>query len=278
MTSSYEMAPTPVFATDLDGTLIPLNGNTANLLDLNLIRRELASRKIEVVFVTGRHLDSVVDAIDQHHLPVPEWVMTDVGTTIYRRQDNGYRILDEYQCHLRQITLAMPIDELRSRFESLPGLRLQEPHKQGRFKLSFYADRHVLPELVQQIELQLNKLSAPYGVIHSLDPFHGGGLIDLLPAAVSKAYALDWWSESVNLKREQLVFAGDSGNDLAALTAGYRAIVVGNADRTLAQQVHAAHQAQGWCDRLFLATSPASSGVLEGLNWFGLIGPLNSTH
>jgi len=277
MTSSSEMAPTPVFATDLDGTLIPLDGNTANLLDLNLIRRELASRKIEVVFVTGRHLDSVVDAIDQHHLPVPEWVITDVGTSIYRRQGNGYRILDEYQRHLHQITLAMPIDELRSRFESLPGLRLQEPHKQGRFKLSFYADRDVLPELVQQIELQLNKLSAPYGVIHSLDPFHGGGLIDLLPATVSKAYALDWWTESVNLKREQLVFAGDSGNDLAALTAGYRAIVVGNADRTLAQKVYAAHQAQGWCDRLFLATSPASSGVLEGLNWFGLFGPLNST-
>ena len=115
----------------------------------------------------------------------------------------------------------------------------------------------------------------PYSVVQSVDPFTGSGLIDLLPKGVSKAYALAWWSQHVGLNSTAIVCAGDTGNDLAALTAGYRAIVVGNAERSLAKQVQEVHQRAGWSDRLYLARKPATSGVLEGCRWFGLTGPAN---
>ena len=81
--------------------------------------------------------------------------------------------------------------------------------------------------------------------------------------------------QHAGVKPESLVFAGDSGNDLAALIAGYRTIVVANADRRLAQQVQDAHRAAGWKDRLHLARGRATSGVLEGCRRFELVEPAN---
>ena len=101
-----------------------------------------------------------------------------------------------------------------------------------------------------------------------VDPFTGEGLIDFLPQGVSKDYALRWWVEHTGRDEQTILFAGDSGNDLAALTAGYRSIVVANADESVAQAVSDAHQNAGWEDRLFLAQKPATSGVLEGLRHF----------
>jgi hypothetical protein len=55
----------------------------------------------------------------------------------------------------------------------------------------------------------------------------GNGLIDLLPTNVSKAHALAWWVDHARMMPDSIVFASDSGKELAALTAGYRAILVG---------------------------------------------------
>lgn len=117
----------------------------------------------------------------------------------------------------------------------------------------------------------LDEWSAPYSLIHSIDPFNGDGLIDLLPRGVSKAFALSWWSRHVGISHEAVVYAGDSGNDLAAFTAGYRTIVVGNAARSLCKQVRDSHEQAGWRDLLFVAQAHATSGVLAGCKMFGLI-------
>jgi HAD superfamily hydrolase (TIGR01484 family) len=69
-----------------------------------------------------------------------------------------------------------------------------------------------------------------------VDPFEGQGLLDFLPRDVSKAYALKWWSDYHGVSHSDVVFAGDSGNDLAALTAGFCAILVANADRGVARE------------------------------------------
>ena len=53
--------------------------------------------------------------------------------------------------------------------------------------------------------------------------------------------------------------------------AGYRTIVVANADRSLAEQVAAKHREAGWQNRLCLAQGRATSGVLEGCRSFGLL-------
>ena len=179
--------------------------------------------------------------------------------------------VEAYQQHQERIISSLPIEALQRQLEPIEGLRLQETEKQGRFKLSYYADAAHVEQLAGRIRQELASTEAPYSLIHSVDPFNGNGLIDLLPATVSKAHALQWWVEQSGLSRDAIVFAGDSGNDLAALTAGYRAIVVGNADRLIATQAYQSHQQSAWENRLYLARGQATSGVLEGCRWFGLV-------
>jgi alpha-amylase len=266
--------PAQILATDLAGTFIPLNNDPQNIADLQLLTTEFQNRNVSVVFVTGRHFASVMQAIGEFELPVPQWIICDVGTSIFQRQPSGeFTPVAAYQDYQDQIIASMPIEVLREQLQSISGLRLQEAEKQGRFKLSFYTDASQLEAQVDQVQHILDQTNAPYSIIHSVDPFNGDGLIDLLPATVSKALALEWWHQENQLDPASTVFSGDSGNDLAALTAGYRTILVGNADRSLAQRVYTLHRQSGWEDRLYLASGTATSAVLEGCRWYGLAAP-----
>lgn len=279
-----------VLATDLDGTLIPLDGNAENRQDLEVLRQRLVAESVTLTFVSGRHLALVQQAMQTHDLPVPNWIICDVGTTIYRRTDadsdaagaapesrvpaeseDAWEELPAYRDHLKSLCAQLPIDTLRTELQRFEALELQEEEKQGRFKLSYYVDREDLHNVASQIQDWISDADAPYSLICSVDPFTGSGLIDLLPKRASKAYAMEWWCSNCGYEKEQIVFAGDSGNDLAALTAGYRAIVVGNADRELAREVQQEHERQGWSHRLYLATESATSAVLAGCRWFHLV-------
>lgn len=263
-----------VLATDLDGTFIPLEDSPQQRSDLQVLGDEIGRRGGTLVFVTGRHRESVADAIDEFALPTPDWIICDVGTTILRRTGQGeFESVADWAAHQDEIIQSLPMPALRELLADVSGLRMQEPEKQGPFKLSYYADASRLTEIVARVLSELQNADAPYSIIQSVDPFNGDGLIDLLPAAVSKAAALHWWGEYTETSLEHIVFAGDSGNDLAAFCEGFRAIVVGNADRQIARQAYDAHREAGWSDRLYLAQQEATSGVLEGCRWFGLIDP-----
>lgn len=261
--------PQKVLATDLDGTLIPLDDQPENQRDLETLKDLLTRHDVELVFVTGRHLDSVKNAIEEYTLPATDWIICDVGTSIYQRVDDGkFELLAPYAEHQREILAPMPFADLKGRLDSYPGLRIQEAEKLSEFKLSFYAEQTQLESLVPELQNALKQWQAPWSIVHSVDPFNGDGLIDFLPADVSKAHALAWWSVFTQNPAESIVFAGDSGNDLAALTTGYQSIVVGNAAEQVRSAVSTVYHESGWRDRLCLATRTATSGVLEGCRNF----------
>lgn len=260
-----------VLATDLDGTLIPLDGNDANRRDLQVLAGQLTEQDVTLTFVTGRHLAIVETAIDLYHLPRPKWIICDVGSTIYRDSPQGWQEIADYRDHLASLCAPLPLAELHRHLSGLDSLTLQEEEKQRPFKLSFYVEASSLDASTAQVVNWIIENDAPWSHIASIDPFTGNGLIDLLPRGVSKAFALEWWREHCGFATSEIVFAGDSGNDLAALIAGYRSIIVVNADRQLAAEVELHHKQQSWTDRLFLATEPATSGVLQGTRAFGLL-------
>ena len=258
-----------LLATDLDGTLIPLPDREDNRRDLDVLKDELSRHQVTLAYVTGRHLESAVEAMHQHELPEPEWIICDVGTSIYQHTGGGQtQLLEAYCAHQDEIVASSPRDDLQQSLDSIDGLRRQEPHKQGRFKLSYYTDASELEHIVKLINTKLQEQAASWEVTASVDPFNNDGLIDLLPSGISKSAALQWWVRYTERNLDEAVFAGDSGNDFSALTAGFRAILVGNADRQLAARVESHHQQQGWSDRLYLATGAATSGVLEGCQYF----------
>lgn len=258
--------PPRVLATDLDGTFIPLAGDPSNRADLVSVTNLLQSADITLVFVTGRHLESVEGVIDEQSLPKPDWLICDVGTSIYHADGDGRLAISQpYVDRLDEIIGDYSIKQLRCELEPISELRLQEEQKQGRFKLSYYCDAKRCDELASKIQHHLDQHQAPYGIIHSVDPFNGDGLIDLVPVGASKAFALDWWSEHVKLDRHSIVFAGDSGNDFTALTAGFRSILVANADAALVEHVRRVHTANEWKNRLVVSDFKATSGVLDGI-------------
>ena len=76
-------ADRPILASDLDGTLIPLDGRPENRRALQRLVTARLQDRFTLVFVTGRHKASICEVICEHHLPLPDWVISDVGTTIY---------------------------------------------------------------------------------------------------------------------------------------------------------------------------------------------------
>lgn len=258
-------------ATDLDGTLIPLEGNFENVRDLKSLSELIAHAPAHFLFVTGRHFESVSEVMQTQNLPTPDWIICDVGTTILKQDDSGtFAKLPAYRDELHSITHELELNELEDLLSDVEGLRRQEEEKQGEFKLSYYCDESNRQQIARAIEDKLDQHQAPYSLISSVDPFNGDGLIDLLPKNVSKAFALDWWTDFSQLTRESVIFAGDSGNDTHALTAGYRSIVVANSHPDVVNNVRHIHEEQGTLNKLFIASKPATSGVLEGCEHFQL--------
>lgn len=295
-------------ATDLDGTLIPITpeeatrpGQSAGGLDqetaekrflesqaaLSVLRSDAERCEpggLGIVFVTGRHFESVCEAIVEFDLPIPDWILCDVGSRCLQRVDSTrshfteadqvaslFQTVRTYDDRLDQVAGRYDCDALMQGLASVASVRPQEAFKQGRHKHSFYCQGVELAECERAIATYLQEHNLPLNVVASTDPFTGDGLIDLMPPGVNKSFALQWWIEASGANPDQIVFAGDSGNDHAAMVSGLKTIIVGNATRELAQSVENYHRDQQWSGRLFLARQPNTVAVLDGCRWFGLI-------
>jgi hydroxymethylpyrimidine pyrophosphatase-like HAD family hydrolase len=290
------MVTPQVLATDLDGTLIPLAGNAQNARDLRELEELLRRTGMQLLYVTGRHLASITAVMSESQLPQPDWIIGDVGTSIYARKlaghsdvqgvgvdggeagsgststplpsSDGYVLVSEYADHLQALVGEYCVDRLAESLQPVGGLRKQEAQKQSRFKLSYYVDSELLTDTARRVEQRLLDSQAPYSMIASRDPFNGDGLIDLLPRQVTKAYAIGWWAAQHCVAHQSILYAGDSGNDSAVFAAGYLSIVVANAAPEVLQAAQAAHARAGWSDRLFGPPAQATSGVLAGVKHF----------
>lgn len=165
--------------------------------------------------------------------------------------------------------------ELAKLFDDITALRLQEPEKQNRYKLSYYAppdlDREdLIPQLAQRLKAQGIQAS----FIWSVDETVRIGLLDVLPKRANKLHAIRFLMERQHFDKRHTVFAGDSGNDLEVLISGLQAILVRNAQEEVRQE--ALHRLPSeHSQQLYLARGGFmgldgyySAGVLEGLAHF----------
>lgn len=265
-----EIAPN-VLATDLDGTLIPLPDAPANKEDLLQLEKLLRKAEVTLVFATGRHFESVMEAAEEYALPTPDWIVCDVGSAIYQRKGEQYEAFQAYESHLAETSDGIDRQAIENVLESIEGLELQAPDHQQRFKISFQSAAETVDDLVETIQAKLAESGLPYDCMGSLDPFLNCGLLDVMPRGVSKAYALLWLSTHANFRPDEVIYSGDSGNDYAALASGFRAIIVANGSTGLADKVGSVLGERGLDDRLYVSKGKATSGVLEGCRHFGLI-------
>ena len=262
-----------LICTDLDRTLIP-NGSQPESADaMEKFRRLVEHPEVILVYVTGRHMELVEQAIMQYNLPRPDYVIADVGSSIYELDDSGWHYLGEWEEYIRPDWGGKEAGELLSLIQDISGLTLQEPSKQGRHKLSFYLDLDV------DIEPLLTELSDRYGqqgirsnLVWSIDESAGTGLLDILPASAGKCRAIEFLMSLLDILPGQVVFAGDSGNDLEVLCSHIPAVLVANATDELRAQASEMAKSKGQEDKLYLArggfhgmNGNYSAGILEGV-------------
>lgn len=226
-----------LICTDLDRTLLP-NGIQPESPAARPLFRKLAARpEVVLAYVSGRDLNLVRQAIEEYELPSPDFVIGDVGTTIYRKHSGRWRSWQKWReiigCDWRGATA----DQLAERLDHLPELARQEPEKQGRFKLSYYTDPELDPAILKG---KVAKCLADYPVrvrsVFSIDEVNRVGLFDLLPETASKLEAVRFIVRQSGVSLERTVYAGDSGNDLEVLTSDLKAILVANAIAAVRRQ------------------------------------------
>lgn len=260
-----------LLASDLDGTLIPLERDAQRLREVaELVTAIEAEADLRLAYVTGRHLSLGLEGVAEIGLPTPDWFVCDVGTSVYRKSEGKFEADETYRAAMKSAFGGLCNEDLRAAIGHLDGLVLQEEEKQADFKLSYYTQGRPGP-LAEAVRAQLEVAQARANLVTSHDPLTDRGLLDVLPAGVAKDYALRYLHEVSGVDERRLVYAGDSGNDRAAMLAGYPAIVVGNADSELKEDLAGESQARGLEGRIYFAEHPYARGVLEGLRHFGLL-------
>lgn len=264
-----------MLASDIDGTLMPLEFNNEEKNALVELKKMIWLDHSMVTFVTGRDFEAVIEDKHFKELPTPGWIICDVGTSIYAhsRISADFNLLESYQEHLGTLVGDYPVERLSSLFRSDSRMRKQEERKQGKYKLSYYTEASMVDDVVADVRRLIRTEKVPYSVIGSVDPFNNDGLIDMLPENVDKGSALKWLCAELNVPTESVVFCGDSGNDLGALTSGVNAVLVGNASDRVRSEFTREMESRYLSDRVFLAQGHATVGVLEGWRHYNGMSP-----
>jgi HAD superfamily hydrolase (TIGR01484 family) len=267
-----------LLCTDLDRTVIP-NGSQPEHPSARLrFRRVCASPHICLVYVSGRHPALVEQAVADFALPVPDYVITDVGTRIYRIDNHGigsdfWRELSDWREHIDQFWHGKTAICLHELLADIAGLKLQEEEKQSRYKLSYYLALSPDDGLrVEQIRARLQQAAIAASVVWSVDEPNAIGLIDILPLHATKLDAIEFLQQKLGYDDSNTVFAGDSGNDLEVLASHIPAVLVSNASDAVRDAAAQASARNGNLPMLYQASNDAdgmtgnySAGVLQGV-------------
>lgn len=263
-----------LLCTDLDRTLIPNGSQSESPQARQYFRRVCASPDLTLAYVSGRHRSLVEKAIALYTLPRPDYVVGDVGTTIYRLDDaESWHHLKEWEERIGSDWAGCTHAELAQLFTDISAFRLQEKSKQNRYKLSYYislhADRRVIDATMRE---RLQAAGVKATLVWSLDEPAGVGLLDVLPAGATKLHAVEFLMESLGFTRENTLFSGDSGNDMPVLVSPVPAVLVNNAAPEVRDEAKKTAQADHTGDALYLArggylqmNGNYSAGILEGL-------------
>lgn len=265
-----------LICTDLDRTLLP-NGTQPESPEARTIFTRLVSRpEVCLVYVSGRNLALVQEAIQEYDLPAPHWIVGDVGSTMYKFEGDRWK---SWQNWTQQIAgdwrgfNAIDLEPLFSDLAEISHLVLQEPDQQSRFKLSYYLPLDIEKDALQQyIKLRLEEQNIAASLIYSVDEAKEIGLLDILPARATKLHAVEFLMGQLNFDDGNTVFAGDSGNDLPMLISAVPSVLVANAPEDIIVQSQQQAKELGNTHRLYLAqggflgmNGNYSAGILEGI-------------
>jgi sucrose-phosphate synthase len=244
------------FITDIDNTLLGQREGQEALVEW------LINNVGYTIFgiATGRPLDSAIDILRKNRIPIPDVLITSVGSEIHygirRTPDIGWAN------HIRHLWRR---DDVLKAMQQIPGIRLQTAENQREFKISYLVDAQTMPT-VDKISQHLHAQGLHAQIIYS-----HGEFLDLLPIRASKGHAIRYLSYKWGLPLDKFLVSGDSGNDVEMLVGDTMAVVVGNYSEDLSHLKGA--------PRIYFAESSYAHGILEGMQHykFGVAPPNSQT-
>jgi sucrose-6-phosphatase len=263
-----------ILATDLDRTLLPNGSWPADPGAIEMFNELTARHNVLVVYVTGRNLALSEEAISRYGIRHPHVLIGDVGTSIRKYTPKGWEADSGWDAHVKRTSPKWDAEAVREAVSGVDGLVEQERVHCGPFKQSYYVDHDNREAILAVVDVRV-KGKYDEVIIYSYDSQSGDGLLDFLPQSATKQTALEYIAREYNAGRDDVVFCGDSGNDIQPLTAGFCGVMVRNADDQLVANVKAAllknpdlriYHASGF-DKL---SGYYTSGVIEGANHYGL--------
>lgn len=262
-----------LLCTDLDRTVLP-NGPQPESCNARMRFSTLATRpEVTLVYVTGRDLQLTQKAITDYNIPRPDYIIGDVGTTLYDTHQGHWRLWSAWQQEISADWAGFNHHYLKKRLLDIIDLQPQEPTKQNKYKLSFYVPLYADTEaLSRDIYQRLESSNIMANLVWSIDEPRGICLLDILPASAGKKHALLFLMERKGFALSDTIFAGDSGNDLPVLSSEIPAVLVANASDEVRIEALAQASVQQHTDALYIARGNFMSmngnytaGVLEGV-------------
>ncbi|MEW5903002.1 MAG: HAD-IIB family hydrolase [Pseudomonadota bacterium] len=259
-----------LLCTDLDRTLIPNGAQPESPGAREHFRQLVARDDVALAYVSGRHRALIMQAIADYDLPQPDYVIADVGTSLYRTARAEWQHWKAWDAAIVADWRGRTHDDLVRLLQGQAGLRLQETSKQALHKLSYYVALEVdATTLLRQVEQTLQRYDVHAHLVWSVDEAAQVGLLDVLPASAGKLHAIEFLMAHEGYDRLDTLFAGDSGNDLDVLQSDIPAVLVANAAPELKRQVAHVHKAALIVARggLLGMNGNYSAGILEGAAW-----------
>jgi sucrose-phosphate synthase len=232
---------------DIDNTLM----GDDDALDTLLALLEKHRENIGFGIASGRSIRSTKALFKRKGLPLPEVLITSVGSEIYYRSDG---FADKgWQSHISKWWRREKIERLLA---ELDFLELQEPEHQFPHKLSYY----MAPgrDRIPRVNSVLNQNKCHCTVIYSHDKY-----LDILPHRASKGKAVRYLSYKWDIPLKNIMVCGDSGNDREMLIGSPMGVVVGN----YASELESLKGKR----RIYFSPKNYAAGIIDGLGHFGLI-------
>ncbi len=225
---------------DIDNTLLGDRIALKELVDY------LQSSEIAFGIATGRSIESAQQILQEWDVPPPDLWITSVGSEIYY----GAEIQMDLEW-LEHINDQWQPELVREAIAKLSGIKLQTAKGQRAHKISYLVDPAISPS-IEEIQVHLQQSQLQVQAIYSHQEF-----LDILPLRASKGDAVNYCANKWKFVIENILVAGDSGNDEKMLTSGANAVVVRNYSSELEKLRGQNH--------IYFAAGDYAQGILEAI-------------
>ncbi|MDZ7625848.1 MAG: HAD-IIB family hydrolase [Ignavibacteriaceae bacterium] len=238
-----------LIVSDIDHTLL----GDDNALKEFIKILEKTDSKVGFAVATGRTVDSAFSVLKENKVPYPDIIISSVGAEIYYNYQGKLINSTGWDAHIKHQWNREKIKKLLEEFDFL---QYQEESTQRKFKISYYTSD--VPENIQKVKSTLIKSKTKANVI-----FSHGQYLDILPYRASKGKAIRYLAYRWNIPYENILVAGDSGNDSEMLKGDLLGVVVANYSPEL-------EELKGQ-NRVYFAKRNYAGGIIDGIKHYNFL-------